>query len=95
MPAIILIGDPHICPKFEGTKPHIGGPVFGPGTKTVLVEGKPVAVKGDSLVCIGPLDSITSGISHVIFEGKEAAAPLEPTEHGGKIDPTCRNVLIG
>ena len=95
MPSMILIGDMHICPKAEGPKPHVGGPVSGPGATTVLVEGRPAAAKGDMLICVGPPDSINSGVSNVKLEGKLAASPLELTEHGGKIIATCTSVLIG
>lgn len=95
MPSMILIGDMHICPKAEGPKPHVGGPVSGPGAATVLAEGRPAAVKGDAVICIGPPDSISEGVSNVKLEGKYAASPFAMTEHGGKILATCTSVLIG
>ena len=44
-PAARLL-DLHICPVADGPKPHVGGPIVGPGCPTVLVGGQPAAVVG-------------------------------------------------
>ncbi|MBI1906125.1 MAG: PAAR domain-containing protein, partial [Rhodocyclales bacterium] len=36
------VGDNHDCPKKDGRKHHVGGPVTA-GCDTVLINGKPAA----------------------------------------------------
>ncbi|MGQ8364202.1 PAAR domain-containing protein [Glaciecola sp. 1036] len=89
------ITDMHICPQVIATVPHVGGPVIGPGSPTVLIGGLPAAVQGDSCVCVGPPDSINMGSSSVLIGGKPAARMGDMTAHGGSIVIGCPTVLIG
>jgi uncharacterized Zn-binding protein involved in type VI secretion len=86
----------HICPLVDpGPKPHVGGPVIGPGAPTVLIGGMPAAVVGDSATCAGPPDSIVQGSTTVLIGGKPAARQGDPTAHGGSITVGFATVLIG
>jgi len=60
MPAWRALADTHTCPLSEGTKPHVGG-VVTIGSLTVNIGGLPAARMGDSIVEVGPSDSITQG----------------------------------
>lgn len=96
MPPAARITDMHVCPKVDpGPKPHVGGPVIGPGVPTVLIGGLPAAVVGDKCVCIGPPDSIKDGSKTVKIGGKKAARMGDSTAHGGKIVVGFPLVLIG
>ena len=55
------LGDPHVCPMFDGPKPHVGGPIAPPCAPTVLVGGRPAARVGDPAICVGPPDMIVMG----------------------------------
>jgi uncharacterized Zn-binding protein involved in type VI secretion len=95
MPPAARISDMHTCPKVEpGPVPHVGGPTVS-GAPTVLIGGMPAARVGDSLVCIGPPDSISQGESTVIIAGKPAARLGDSTSHGGVIVSGCPTVIIG
>lgn len=89
------ITDMHVCPMFDGPKPHVGGPILGPGVATVLIGGMPAAVSGDMCTCVGPPDTITMGSTTVLIGGKPAARLGDSTAHGGKIVAGCMTVLIG
>ena len=52
-------------------------------------------VVGDSLVCVGPPDSIVKGSSTVMIGGKPAARMGDTTAHGGSIVLGCPTVMIG
>lgn len=96
MPPAARISDMHTCPMIDpGPKPHVGGPVTGPGVPTVLVGGMPAAVIGDMLVCIGPPDTIVKGSGTVFIGGKPAARIGDQTAHGGIIVAGLATVLIG
>jgi uncharacterized Zn-binding protein involved in type VI secretion len=79
------VGDAHGCPLVTpGTNdPHVGGPIIGPGCKTVLIEGKPAATAGDTCACKGAEDKIISGSTGVFIGGKPAARQGDPCAHGG------------
>ena len=91
--------DMHTCPMqtpaFPNPIPHVGGPIIGPGTPTVLIGGLPAATVGDSLVCVGPPDTIVQGSSTVLICGRPAARIGDNTAHGGSIAIGCPTVLIG
>lgn len=89
------ISDMHVCPMVNGTVPHVGGPVSGPGNPSVLIAGLPAAVLGDMCVCTGPPDTIVMGSSGVMIGGKPAARLGDQCAHGGKIVVGCTSVLIG
>jgi uncharacterized Zn-binding protein involved in type VI secretion len=97
MPAAARLTDNHVCPMHSGDPahtPHIGGPVIGPGAANVLVGGLPAAVKGDNAVCVGAMDSITTGSTTVHINGKPAARVGDATAHGGTVVAGCASVLI-
>lgn len=90
--------DMHTCPmQTPGIPPipHVGGPVVGPGTPTVLIGMLPAAVVGDMCVCVGPPDSIVKGSATVMIGGKPAARMGDTTAHGGSIVMGYPTVLIG
>lgn len=52
MPAAARIGDMHTCPAVNpGPVQHVGGPIIGPGSPTVLIDGMPAARVGDLAAC--------------------------------------------
>ncbi len=90
--------DMHVCPMQEPSIPpipHVGGPIIGPGTPTVLIGGLPAAVMGDNAVCVGPPDVIVKGSATVLIGGKPAARMGDSTAHGGSIVLGFPTVLIG
>lgn len=85
----------HTCPMFDGPKPHVGGPVMGPGVATVLIGGLPAAVLGDTCTCVGPPDAIVKGSATVLIGGRPAARMGDNTAHGGVIVLGMFTVMIG
>ena len=95
MPAARLT-DNHVCPMFDGPKPHVGGPIAGPGCPTVLIGMMPAARATDMAVCVGPPDTIAKGSATVLIGSMPAARLLDNCAHGGIIvGPGCPTVLIG
>lgn len=95
MPPAARLTDMHTCPMVTGVVPHVGGPIVGPGTPTVLIGNLPAAVVGDSVVCVGPPDSIVKGSATVLIGGKPAARMGDTTAHGGTIVLGMPTVMIG
>lgn len=92
------VTDIHTCPMVTPGLPpipHLGGPIVGPGEPTVLIGGMPAAVLGDTLICVGPPDTIVKGSATVLIGGKPAARIGDTTAHGGSIIIGCPTVLIG
>ena len=92
------ITDMHVCPMVTPSVPpvpHVGGPIIGPGVPTVLIGNLPAAVLGDSIVCVGPPDTIIKGSATVLIGGKPAARMMDSTAHGGTIVFGFPTVLIG
>lgn len=89
------VGDGHTCPLSTGVVPHVGGPVLGPGVKTVLVGGLPAATVGDLCVCTGPPDTIVTGSATVLVGGRPAARLGSGTAHGGALVAGLASVLVG
>ncbi len=90
--------DMHVCPMVTpGVPPipHVGGPIIGPGSPTVLIGKLPAAVMGDSCICVGPPDAIILGSTGVLICNKPAARMGDSTAHGGSIVLGCPTVLIG
>jgi uncharacterized Zn-binding protein involved in type VI secretion len=58
------IGDMHTCPMVTGIVPHVGGP-FVLGAFTVIVGGVPQSRVMDTLVCVGPPDTLVKGSPNV------------------------------
>lgn len=94
MPPAARVGDMHTCPMSDGPKPHVGGPITGPGAPNVLIGGMPAAVAGDLCTCTGPPDTITMGSTSVLIGGKPAARVGDMTAHGGTITVGCLTVMI-
>lgn len=95
MPMAARLTDLHTCPMSDGPKPHVGGPVTGPGVPTVLIGGVPAATIGDLAACAGPPDTIAKGSTTVLFSNKPAARQGDTTAHGGVIAMGCPTVQIG
>jgi uncharacterized Zn-binding protein involved in type VI secretion len=98
MPPAARITDFHQCPMVTpGVPPipHVGGPVVGPGSPTVLIGRLPAARVGDTLVCVGPPDTIIKGSATVMIGGMPAARIGDVTAHGGTIVLGAFNVMIG
>jgi uncharacterized Zn-binding protein involved in type VI secretion len=99
MPAAARLTDFHECPMQTPVGPvdvpHVGGPIVGPGVPTVLIGGLPAAKVGDSLVCVGPPDSIVKGSATVMINGVPAARMGDTTAHGGQIMVGDFTVMIG
>ena len=89
------VGDMHVCPMFDGPKPHVGGPILPPGAPTVLIGNMPAARVGDMCTCAGPPDVITKGSTTVLIGNMPAARVGDLTGHGGSIVVGCFTVLIG
>ena len=90
------ITDFHSCPMVEPSGvPHVGGPVVGPGAATVLIEGMPAAVVGDTAVCAGTPDTLVAGSATVLIGGMPAARMGDSTAHGGTIAAGAATVIIG
>lgn len=91
------IGDKHKCPAVDPVTniPHKGGVIIGPGCMTVLIGGKPAAVKGDECTCTGSPNSITGGSTGVFIGGKPAARKGDRCLHGGVVTGGLGSVLIG
>ncbi|PIB35020.1 type VI secretion protein [Reichenbachiella sp. 5M10] len=95
LPASVM-GDNHVCPMASGPVPHVGGPIVGPCSPTVLIGGMPAAVVGDMAVCTGPPDTIAMGSTTVLIGGKPAARIGDTCAHGGAIvGPGVATVMIG
>lgn len=94
MPAAARVGDDHVCPMFEGSKPHKGGPVLL-GTPSVMIGGRPAASVGSTCTCLGPPDTVARGSANVIIGGRPAARVGDGTAHGGVISQGENTVQIG
>jgi uncharacterized Zn-binding protein involved in type VI secretion len=95
MPLAARLSDMHLSPMVTGTVPHVGGPILGPGSATVLIGGLPAAVVGDMSVCTGPPDTNIMGSSTVLINGLPAARLGDTTVQGGSIVAGCPTVIIG
>lgn len=95
MPPAARVTDNHICPMFDGPKPHVGGPILPAGCPTVLIGGLPAARVGDMATCVGPPDVIVMGSPTVLIGCQPAARIGDNTAHGGVIVVGHPTVLIG
>jgi len=66
MPAWRAQADTHVCPLFDGPKPHVGG-VVAVGSMTVKIGGLPAARQGDMVVEAGAPNSIVLGAPTVLI----------------------------
>lgn len=58
--------DFHVCPLFDGPKPHVGG-VVAVGSMTVMIGGLPAARQGDMVVEAGAPNAIALGAPTVMI----------------------------
>jgi uncharacterized Zn-binding protein involved in type VI secretion len=94
MPLAARIGDAHRCQHTDPV-PHGGGPVLGPGCRTVFIGGASAARAGDRAFCVGGAhDVIVTGEPTVLVGGKPAARLGDATD-GGRVTSGCRTVIIG
>ncbi|WP_320018269.1 PAAR domain-containing protein [Labilibaculum manganireducens] len=91
---IATIGSMHVCPMCSGLVPHVGGPIAGPGSPNVLINGKPAALMGDMCVCVGPPDVVAQGNPSVLINGVPVVCQGDMTAHGGIIMSGEANILI-
>ena len=68
VPAWRAGGDMHVCPLFDGPKPHVGGTV-ATGSATVLIGGLPAARQGDTIVEVSGPNAIALGCPTVLIGG--------------------------
>lgn len=92
---IVTVGSMHVCPMCSGTVPHIGGPVIGPGSPNVLINGKPASLMGDLCTCAGGPDTIVEGVPTVLINGMPAVTLGCMTAHGGSVVQGEPTVIIG
>ncbi|MCU7281099.1 PAAR domain-containing protein [Pseudomonas peradeniyensis] len=76
MPAIILVGHSHNCPR-------CGLTTVTSGAKSVTINNRPVACVGDHLDC-GAV--IVSGSSLMMIAGSPVARAGDLTNHGGVLE---------
>ena len=65
-PAWRASADFHVCPLFDGLKPHVGG-VVAVGSTSVLINGLPAARQGDQVVEAGAPNAIVLGEPTVLI----------------------------
>lgn len=65
-PAWRATSDTHVCPLFDGPKPHVGG-VVAMGSTSVLINGLPAARQGDQVTEAGPPNAILLGEPTVLI----------------------------
>lgn len=92
MPLAARVGDPTAHP----------GAIAPPGVPTVLIEGQPAAVQGDTHICAfpppagpHPSNTITKGSATVFIGGKPAARVGDLTGCGAPITMGAKKVFIG
>lgn len=91
---VVTVNMMHTCPMTTGTVPHVGGPVIGPGSVGVKINGVPIALQGDTCQCQGPPDSIVQGCPGVTINGTPIAVQQSPTAHGGTIPQGVTGVVV-
>ena len=66
MPGWRAAADSHVCPLFDGPKPHVGG-VVAVGSVTVRIGGLFAVRQGDMVVEAGAPNSIAMGAPTVMI----------------------------
>ncbi len=92
---VATIGSMHLCPMSDGPKPHVGGPIIGPGAPNVMINGKSAALMGDMCTCMSAPDVIAMGAPSVFINGVPVVCQGDLTAHGGVIVQGEPNVIIG
>lgn len=95
MPGAARVNDQHLCPAFDGPKPHGGGPILPPASVDVQTNALGQARATDPATCVGPPDFIVTGSGSVLVNGLPAVRLLDKTAHGGSITSGSLNVIIG
>lgn len=65
-PAWRATSDTHVCPLFDGPKPHVGG-IVAVGSTSVLINNLPAARQGDQVVEAGAPNAIVLGEPTVLI----------------------------
>ena len=65
-PAWRIGSDTHVCPLFDGPKPHVGG-IVAVGSATVMIGGLPAARQGDIVIEASAPNAIAGGASTVFI----------------------------
>ena len=96
MPFAARVTDMHICPMWDGPKPHVGGPIIPPCALMVQTNFLPQARVTDRAQCASVPDFIVTGSATVLVNNLMAARITDFTMHGGFIGPVASlNVIIG
>jgi uncharacterized Zn-binding protein involved in type VI secretion len=66
MPAWKAGADIHACPLTTGIVPHVGG-VVTVGSATVLINNMPAVRQGDTIVEVGPPNTVVQGCPTVLL----------------------------
>ena len=88
----------HICPLIDPpvATPHVGGSIVIAHKSTVLIDGTPAIVVGDTCICTSPMINMVSmGSGSVMIDGSPAARLGDQTAHGGTIVSGSSSVFIG
>lgn len=86
--------DAHTCPM-TAPQPHVGGSI-DEGSEDVLVNGLPVARKGDRAPCVPAQNMVHKGSLTVRVNNRQLARQLDPTDHaGGMITHGSGDVVVG
>lgn len=80
----------------EGSVPHTGGPIAGPGAPKVMIGGLAAARAVDVAPCAaGGQDAITQGAATVLVGGMPLARMMDSFLHGGMVSPGFDGVTVG
>lgn len=89
------VGDQHLCPAMDGSKPHVGGPVVR-GVRDVKIGGQFASRATDTALCKGPTAFIVCGAPDVLIDG--SALDFHPSGNGGNslvaVDPETKTIFI-
>lgn len=89
------VGDRHLCPAMEGTKPHHGGPIVR-GVRDVKVGGQFASRATDTVLCDGPSAFIVFGAPDVLIDG--SVLNFHRSSNGGNtlvaVDPETKTIFI-
>lgn len=84
--AAILGITTHQCKRSTGNTPHVGGPALQTSNHFLFVNGQPILLKGDMLLCNAPDMPIISEASDLLFvNGQAAALEGNKTSHDSKL----------
>lgn len=76
----------HQCKRSTGNTPHVGGPAIQTSNALVFVNGQPILLKGDQLLCNAPdMPIITEGSSLLFINGQPVALEGHCTSHDSKL----------